>query len=222
MGPGIVSLDRRERGSSFFPQSLVKAALALLDRGASRLVSIGVTANAITLASLGIAAVAAVLIAQGRLAWAAPLMTIASVGDALDGLVARRTGTSSPKGALLDASVDRYEEALLLGGIAVLVRDSLWALVATVAALAGSFMVSYGSAKAEALHREVPPGVLRRFERALLLCMGVAATAVTTPIARARGLSHWLGYGPFLVAVVVIAVVGNASAVARLRKLASG
>ena len=222
MGPGIVPLDGRERGSSFFPRSVVKAALALLDRGAGRLVSVGVTANAITLASLAVAAVAAVLIAQGRFVWAAPLMTLASVGDALDGLVARRTGTSSPKGALLDASVDRYEEALLLGGIAVLFRASAPALVATVAALAGSFMVSYGSAKAEALHRQVPPGVLRRFERALLLCLGVAATAATAPIARARGLSPLVGQGPLLVAVVAIALVGNASAVARLRKLASG
>ena len=84
------------------------------------------------------------------------LFVAASCGDALDGLVARATRTESPGGAVLDASVDRYEEFFVSvaspcsSGRAVL-------LTVTLAALVASFMVSYGSAKAEALRIPTPP-----------------------------------------------------------------
>ena len=61
-------------------------------------------------------------------------------------------------GALLDASGDRYQEFFFLGGLAMFFRGSPPALMATLAALAGSFMVSYSSAKAEALRRSGSSG----------------------------------------------------------------
>jgi CDP-diacylglycerol--glycerol-3-phosphate 3-phosphatidyltransferase len=223
MDPGTLRLDEgNARSSSLLPRSVAARALAVLDRVALRLVAVGVTANAVTLASLGLAAVAAVLVGAGLLGWATPLLALASVGDALDGLVARRSGEASIGGALLDASVDRYEELLVMGGIAVLFRDSLPALVVTLLALGGSFMVSYGSAKAEAIGRAVPPGVMRRAERAMIVCAGVGATPLFALLARARGLSAWAGYAPLLAAVLVIGVVGNVSAILRLRRLAAG
>ncbi len=76
---------------------------------------------------------------------------LASLGDAVDGLIARATQTVSPGGALFDASVDRYEEFFILGGIAYFFRSSGLLLATTLLAFLGSFMVSYGSAKAEAL-----------------------------------------------------------------------
>ena len=148
------------------------------------------------------------------------LMVVASLGDAIDGLVARRSGTVSVGGALLDASGDRYQEFFFLGGLAMFFRGSSPALMATLAALAGSFMVSYSSAKAEALRVPVPPGVMRRAERAVCLCLATVLTAVWLPWSDSNGLPGWAGALPVLVAVSLIAVVGNISAVRRLRFLA--
>jgi len=149
-------------------------------------------------------------------------MVAASLGDALDGLVARRTGTASVAGALLDASVDRYEEFFFLGGLAIHFRESTPMLALTLLALAGSFMVSYGSAKAEALGVPVPPGAMRRAERAVFLCAGVAATPVFAWATADSDLPDWAARAPLLAALASIAVVANVSAVRRLRFIAQG
>jgi CDP-diacylglycerol--glycerol-3-phosphate 3-phosphatidyltransferase len=223
MGSSTVRLERKPtRESSLLPPSVVGAALEGLDSVAYGLVRRGISANAVTLTSLGLAALGAVLVATGELGWATPVIALASLGDALDGLVARRGGSASVGGALLDASVDRYEEAMLFGGLAVLFRESTPALVAVVAALTGSFMVSYGSAKAEGLGRPVPPGAMRRPERAIVLLAGIAATPPATAFARSHALPTWAGQAPLLAALVVIGVVANVSAVLRLRRLGAG
>ena len=49
-------------------------------------------------------------LALGHLGIGGALATAAAPGDSLDGLVARATGTASPRGGLLDAAVDRYGE----------------------------------------------------------------------------------------------------------------
>lgn len=167
----------------------------------------GVTADAVTLASLALALGAGVLLATGHFGPAGAVMILASLGDALDGLMARQSGTASVSGALLDASADRYGELFFLGGIAIWFHDSIAILTLTLAAIAASFMVSYGSAKAEAIGVPVPPGVMRRPQRAACLCAGVVVAA-------------FVGDAALVAAVAIVAVVGNASAIARLSRLA--
>jgi phosphatidylglycerophosphate synthase len=196
------------------------ATLWCLDRVASALIAARVSANAVTASSLVLAGVGGVLLGMGHLGWAAAAMIVASLGDALDGIVARRTGSASVAGALLDAAVDRYQELLLLGGMAVYLRMSTWALVVTLGALGGSFMVSYGSAKAEGLRVPVPPGVMRRAERALVLCAGVTLTPAFDLAVRSGSLPPWAEHAPLLLALAVVAVVANVSAVRRIRALA--
>lgn len=174
---------------------------------AARLVRCGVTADTVTLVSLALALGAAILLATGHFGPAAAVMIVASLGDALDGLMARQSASASVAGALLDASADRYGELFFLGGIAIRFRDSVAILSLTLAAIAGSFMVSYGSAKAEAIGVPVPPGAMRRAERAVCLCAGVL-------------LASMLGGGAIVAAVALVAVVGNVSAIRRLVKLA--
>jgi phosphatidylglycerophosphate synthase len=201
---------------------LTEAALRWLDRVAHVLTRVGVSANAITLLCLCLAAVAGVLLGFGRFGLAAVAMVLASLGDALDGLVARRNGTASVGGALLDASVDRYEEFFFFAGIAVYLRASAWLLVVTLFALAGSFMVSYASAKAEAIGTTVPPGAMRRTERAVCLCAG---TTLTTPFAWLTSrwaLPEWATHLPLLFALALVAVGANVSAIHRLRLLGRG
>jgi CDP-diacylglycerol--glycerol-3-phosphate 3-phosphatidyltransferase len=199
---------------------LSEAGLAGLDRVARVLTRFGVSANAITLLCLFLAAVAGVLLAFGHFGFAAVAMVLASFGDALDGLVARRSGTASVGGALLDASVDRYEEFFFLTGLAVYLRGSSWQLVVTLFALAGSFMVSYGSAKAEALGAPVPPGAMRRTARAVSLCAGTTLATPFAWLARRWGLPAGVVHLPLLSALALIAVGANVSAIHRLRLLA--
>jgi CDP-diacylglycerol--glycerol-3-phosphate 3-phosphatidyltransferase len=208
------------RPSLVLPDAAVAAVLRALDHVANGLVALGISANAITSLCIALGVAAGVLLAFGQFGYAATLMIIASLGDAIDGLVARRSGTVSVGGALLDASGDRYQEFFFLGGLAMFFRGSSPALMATLAALAGSFMVSYSSAKAEALRVPVPPGVMRRPERAVCLCLATVMTAVWQPWAGGNGLPGWAGALPVLVAVSVIALVANVSAVRRLRFLA--
>ena len=210
------------RSSLVLPDVLTAGALRGLDQVATGVVALGISANTITSLCIALGAAAGVLLAFGQFGFAAALMVVASLGDAIDGLVARRTGTVTVGGALLDASGNRYQEFFFLGGLAMFFRGSPAALVATLGALAGSFMVSYSSAKAEALAVPVPPGVMRRAERAVCLCLATAVTAGWQPWAASNALPDWAGTVPVLVAVSLIAVVANISAIRRLRLLARG
>jgi len=210
------------RSSLVLPRAALDTALWCLDYVARGLIALGVTANAITISSVFLAAIAGALLCFGQFGWAAVAMVAASLGDALDGLVARRTGTASVAGALLDASVDRYEEFFFLGGLAIYFHESVWALSLTLLALAGSFMVSYGSAKAEALGVPVPPGAMRRAERAVFLCVGVASTPIFGWLTRGSELPPWAAEAPLFAALGLVGVVANVSAIRRLRFLARG
>jgi CDP-diacylglycerol--glycerol-3-phosphate 3-phosphatidyltransferase len=210
------------RSSVVLPDAVVGTALKILDQVASGLVAMGISANTVTSTCIALGAGAGVLLAFDQFALATVAMVIASLGDAVDGLVARKSGSASVGGALLDASGDRYQEFFFLGGLAVFFRESPLALVLTLGALAGSFMVSYSSAKAEGLSVPVPPGVMRRPERAVCLCIATAVTAFWEPWAANTGRPPWVGGLPMLLAVSLIAVAANVSAVRRMRLLAKG
>ena len=171
--------------------------------------------------SLVAGAGAGLLLAWGHFGMAGVLFVAASCGDALDGLVARATRTESPGGAVLDASVDRYEEFFVLGGLAMFFRSSALLLTVTLAALVASFMVSYGSAKAEALRIPTPRGLMRRPERATCLALGIVLTPVAAALSPGLGGPAWVAELPIIVALVVIGVGGNASAVRRLCSIAA-
>jgi CDP-diacylglycerol--glycerol-3-phosphate 3-phosphatidyltransferase len=208
------------RGSPLVPRAVSDAILRRLDRAAGLLVRAGVSANAVTIASMILAAAAGISLGLGEFALATPAMALACLGDALDGLVARRSASISIGGALLDASVDRYGEFFFLGGLAVCLRGSAPALVVSLLALSGSFMVSYASAKAEALHLPVPPGLMRRPERAITLCLGVALAGLLQVLGRMSYVPEWTAHVPLLAALGILAVFANGSAMRRLRRLA--
>jgi len=185
-----------------------------LDPLVRALIAADVSANTITGASLVAGLVAGLALAAGHFGVAAALLVAASLGDALDGLVARGGHSESPAGALFDASVDRYGEFFSLGGLAIYFRESGPLLALVLSALMGSFMVSYGSAKAEALRVPVPPGAMRRAERATLVPIaGAISTACDAPT--------WLEYAPLVLALVLIGGAANVSAVRRIRAIAA-
>jgi CDP-diacylglycerol--glycerol-3-phosphate 3-phosphatidyltransferase len=198
--------------------------LRTLEPVAALAVKLGVTANAVTMSSLLAGVAVGATLATGHLGVAGALFVLAASGDALDGLVARASHTESPSGALFDASVDRYQEFLAFAGLAIHFRSSRWLLSLTLLALAGSFMVSYGSAQAEARHVAVPPGVMRRPERAACLALGLVLGPLLGLVLSQRAL----GLGddvhardaPVILAMSVIAVAANMSAVHRIRSVA--
>jgi CDP-diacylglycerol--glycerol-3-phosphate 3-phosphatidyltransferase len=188
------------------------------------LVRARVSANAITTASLLAGVVVGPLLAVGHFGVAGLVFVLASVGDALDGMVARASRSTSTGGALFDATVDRYEEFFALAGLAVHFRESGPLLTLVLAALLGTFMVSYGSALAESYRVAVPAGLMRRPERAVCLgCAFVVSPAAAYAARRAGlvGFEDLFGDLPVVLALLTIGVVANASAVARVRAIAT-
>lgn len=184
-------------------------AMEPLSRGA---IVLGVSANTLTWLSLILGGSSGVALAFGRFGLAAIMAALASACDALDGYVARATNTASRAGALLDSSADRYVDFAFFTGLAVYYSHSTPRLLLTLAALAGAYMVSYASARVEALGLDAPRGVMRRHERVVYLIGGVTLTAA---LAHAPWASRWAEL-PVLAALCAIATIGNASAIHRL------
>jgi CDP-diacylglycerol---glycerol-3-phosphate 3-phosphatidyltransferase len=178
---------------------------------------LGITANMMTVMSLVLGLFAGVALAMGHFGVAAVIATVSAAGDALDGWIARETGTSSNAGEVFDAAVDRYVELAFLGGLAFYFRDQPFILALAILALGGSFMVSYATAKAEAMQVTAPRGAMRRTERAVYLTAAIAIT----PIFQALSHNAAWSIAPVAFALALVGVVGNASAVRRLSVVAA-
>jgi phosphatidylglycerophosphate synthase len=112
-----------------------------------------VTPNQVTLLSTLIAFGAGWLLVGGANILAAVAIHASSVVDGVDGDLARLTGRSSRFGAVLDAVLDRYADAAILGGMAwwALQHERYAAaLLLGLVALTGAFAVSYSRARIEA------------------------------------------------------------------------
>jgi CDP-diacylglycerol--glycerol-3-phosphate 3-phosphatidyltransferase len=103
------------------------------------------------------------------------VFVVGSIVDVLDGALARATGSGTPFGAFLDSTLDRVGEGFMLGAIAlVLMRDGRdWGVALTFAAVAGSFLVSYTRARAEALGLRGDVGLSSRVERVVIISVGL-------------------------------------------------
>jgi CDP-diacylglycerol---glycerol-3-phosphate 3-phosphatidyltransferase len=159
-------------------------------------------------------------LAAGHFGFGAIFATISGLLDSLDGMVARISGVASDAGEVLDAAVDRYVEFFFLSGLVIYYREILVLQVLSLLALLGSFMVSYSTAKAEALQINAPKGSMRRPERAVYLTLGAALSAVTIPwLETYRELSIPIGY-PMVMALGLVALVANVSAIERFWAIA--
>ena len=139
-----------------------------------------ITPNAVTWSGFLLTIGAAALIITEHLVAAGILVLIAGFLDILDGALARRTNQTTRFGAILDSTLDRFSEAVLLLGILVLyARDQSFAQILVVgAALVGSLLVSYIRARAEALGVECEAGLFTRTERVIVLALGLLLSQV--------------------------------------------
>jgi phosphatidylglycerophosphate synthase len=161
--------------------------------------------------------------ATGHFGLAALMGILVGLADILDGQLARRLGTSSDAGEIIDAAVDRYTEFAALAGLTIYYRQHWPFMLLTLGAMLGCIMISYSSAKAETLHIELPKGLMRRAERTFFINSGAVAvpvlTALLPPSLRARPEICEL---PLLLAVGAVAVLANVSAVLRFRHIVQG
>ena len=133
------------------------------------------TPNAITWFGFCVTVIAGTLIVTGHLLAAGIVVLIAGFFDMLDGALARVSGRITRFGAILDSTLDRLSEAvLLLSLLAVFVQDGQFAESILVGVtLLGSLMVSYIRARMEGLGIECKAGLFTRPERVVILALGL-------------------------------------------------
>jgi CDP-diacylglycerol---glycerol-3-phosphate 3-phosphatidyltransferase len=162
-------------------QTYTTGARRIASRSIVGLTRTRVTPNVLTTGGVTLCALASVLVyfeyrSELLFFWlGAVLFVVGSVLDILDGALARAGGKATPFGAFIDSTTDRVSEAFMLGAIAlVLTRDgSELGVGLTVAAIAGSFLVSYTRARAEALGLRGDVGIGSRAERVVVITAGL-------------------------------------------------
>lgn len=153
----------------------------LASRSISGLARTRVSPDALTTSGVILCAIASVLVFfenRGHLLYfwtGAALFVAGSILDILDGALARAGGKTTPFGAFIDSTTDRVSEGLMLGAIALVLarQGNTIALAFTVAAVAGSFLVSYTRARAEALGLRGDVGIGSRAERVVVITAGL-------------------------------------------------
>jgi CDP-diacylglycerol--glycerol-3-phosphate 3-phosphatidyltransferase len=103
------------------------------------------------------------------------LVLLGGFFDILDGRVARLTGLGSKFGAFYDSTLDRISEIVVFLGILSLYNDyrqelgDVGMIYLVMLAMAGSLMISYTRARAEALGLDCRVGLMPRAERVVLI-----------------------------------------------------
>ncbi len=162
-------------------QGYTTGARTLATRSIGGLARTRVTPNAHTTAGVSLCLAAAVIAYfeyRDKLLFywlAAFVFVVGSILDILDGALARAGGKTTPFGSFLDSTTDRVGEGAMLGAIALIFsrHGNEVALGATIAAIAGSFLVSYTRAKAEALGLRGDVGFGSRAERVVVITAGL-------------------------------------------------
>jgi phosphatidylglycerophosphate synthase len=131
----------------------------------------GITPITVTLVGVAGNLLAAYFVVRGQISLGGLVMLIAWPIDALDGTMARLRGEASDWGAFVDSVSDRYSELIVLGALLYhFTMTNMHALeVVTFAAAAGSVLVSYVKARAEAQSFSAKEGLLTRAERYFVL-----------------------------------------------------
>ena len=167
---------------SLVPKRAATEARGLLAPIARALLSMGVSANAVTVVGLLLTVVGASFVALGQPVPALVALLVGSLADTLDGQIAKAAGGGTKLGAFLDSTFDRVSDSALAGGVillAVFAPYSLLVWPALLLLVAGS-LVPYMRAKAESLGLTASVGIAPREARLVILVLGVALWAVTS------------------------------------------
>lgn len=203
----------------------------LIEPLAKALISIGLTANAVTvIGTIGTIVVAFVTGITGWLFAGAVVLTLLVLADSLDGSIAKLTTGDTQFGAFLDSTLDRIADWALLAGVIVffILHADWWydisrsspdyiswvGVGAAMVSMMTSFVTSYARARAESVGFEVKNGIATRADRLVIILVGMAITGLTH-----HGL--WLAIDMVLLAVLGVATVFQRVLEAR-RQMTSG
>jgi CDP-diacylglycerol--glycerol-3-phosphate 3-phosphatidyltransferase len=133
----------------------------------------GIHPDTITLIGTALVGVAAVFIASGQLQVGALLLLLSLPLDALDGAVARAMQRKDQFGGLLDSTLDRYADGFIFGALGYYFASlgQQTNLVLALAALLGSYGVSYVRARAGEAGLSVKVGWFSRMERVAVILL---------------------------------------------------
>jgi CDP-diacylglycerol--glycerol-3-phosphate 3-phosphatidyltransferase len=138
------------------------------------------------------------------------LILLGGVFDLFDGRVARATGLASNFGAFYDSTLDRISEIAVYVGLLSLYNDyhpelgDVGTIYAIMLAMAGSLMISYTRARAEALGIDCKVGLMQRGERVVMI--GLAALLF-------GGSESGLA---LRVVIIAVAILANLTAIHRI------
>lgn len=161
-----------------------------------------------------------IFFARRNVSTAGLLVLIGGLFDLFDGTVARRTGLASSFGAFYDSTLDRLSEIVVYIGLlslynhyrdvgdAGLILGDAGMIYWLALAMAGSLMISYSRARAEALGIDCSVGLMQRPERVILLGFAALIFGETTMLGQ-RGLVLKL-------VIILLAILTNLTAVQRI------
>lgn len=166
----------------------------------------GITPNAVTIFGLLGTIGVAILISYGHIVWAGFLLLIMGPVDAIDGALARLRKEESAWGAFVDSVTDRYSELFIYGGFLLhyLMEANTSGIILAYLAAAGSVLVSYIKARAEASKLDANIGILTRVERYIVLIPGMIFSGFITTLP--------------IVALVVITIFAHFTALQRIMR----
>ncbi len=149
-----------------------------------KLVTMGISADALTASGLVFACATGWLIAVGYHLVAIVMLTLTGFHDMLDGAVAKASHRASQRGSFFDSVIDRVSDAALLGGAAywITAHHHGQLVLLPFAILTTTFLISYQRSKAESLGLSAKGGLMERAERMILLGVGLLATVIFIPI----------------------------------------
>ena len=182
---------------------------AMLDPVVRLSTRVGIGPHALSLLGFAFALVAGVAFVLGpdEPYWylaAALFVALSGVFDLLDGAVARELGVSSAAGDVLDHTLDRYADIVLVGALAVGSQELLIGFLA----VTGVLMTSYLGTQAQAVeYGRLYAGALGRSDRLALVGMVAVAMFVTDLTVYGLTAVGWL--------LVLFAVVGHLTAIQR-------
>jgi CDP-diacylglycerol--glycerol-3-phosphate 3-phosphatidyltransferase len=154
-----------------------------------------ITPNTVTWIGFFIILAAAVLAGLGHPFAAGWVMLLSGFFDIIDGALARGTNRVTRFGGVLDSTLDRLSEAVLLLGITAFFlynnTTSLsggWVILLIGITLTGSFLVSYIRSRAEAAGLNCQVGVFTRAERVIILALGLLLSGIPYALVAALGI----------------------------------
>jgi len=166
---------------------------------------LGISPNIITIIGLGTTLFSAYLISAGYFMIGGIVLIISSVFDLLDGALARSMGKATVFGGVLDSISDRIGEIAIFCGLLIfyIAEPMRLEIILLFLALAGSLLVSYIRARAQAALIDCEIGIMTRPERLILISLGLIINqmsvilwiivALTIVTAGQRILHTWLG-----------------------------